>query len=1208
VLKSFHNHKNKLLNEIAGTSSAVVEVSTDFRPLTDLLFLVSGNKKIRARVLMWITGQGLMESSFAREKLLKEVKKVADDLASVGDARMRQATKSVGGDRRAVGMRMEHARFANFGSFYGKDSSDLNIDSMDLFSPEAYKKIPILKLIDQEKKMNGKSIFEYWLEKYEPKRCLVNQGDTKNRHFVYDFEEIRKAALDLGLKPFYFGGFNGLIQFMEKGDWKNDVEKKSHLLIRNNQFGISLIPDYREDEKGKRIINKNDLVSFDEDGKGKRPIYHFQGGGIASDEVSATAVINSLHNNFSDLSAAVQRKESEHPDVKDYDSIFQYNLHSLQRARGEDEDQRGRFASALGFENATGRSAWKKLPNLTNLPQEKWKEVFKNILRAGLKLPFRKEVKGTDGYELYSKTFKNEKFPDDSEDYDGWFYYNSKNKTFTFKLNTQQQQEVFDAITKRLDNNQYLARINILHIPSLKDLASKKDGSPDHDQRLTINYIINNAIENDPNLLKDFNVYIASPKKDLSQIRNRFEFIANDEKFELENVNPNEDDLNHPKIKELFEKGFRWNSRTDKPFKGLIEKLNSPEKQIAANPDSDSPDMGSPEINRLITTGFVWRGSPKETHPFKDYKDIKQVEIVKYLVKETEHYQEQYKVTFNKQENKFFLKPIVKKTDFSLTNGPDSFKVSLEFDENNVLKFYFYKPSFKDDVVSLVPRSVAASKKSYSREYPFVGSKDIMFKGGNKTNHFTGNVAGPQDWQTLLQRLKQGRRGGLHEFEKEDPSDRNYDESNLPSVVGGVALAKQWFNQLKATQIDFLRTIGSQLGGRGGKWASDSFDYNDLLAWGFEGLKQYSGTRWFQIGWINDDELKFYIGNYYSKGGKKRNDGIDSEEEYLKQVEKMYGRDYADDIKKLSSRLKGGGGLGILPKLLKKGAIGLPSDGETPENRNEFLKELEKIIEDYQKNYGSREKGKILIDYIREVSDEAADSYAENGFEVRKRMVGKYVLEKMIREVGKLSKSVAMTGFGGGNDDEEGGGVSGFSGSNFSRSSDDTYNTGRQRVSASDLPSGEVVSPDVQPSVVGRIKKVKKNPQASSSFDWSADPADVLKKDNQSLQRSTQNSPVVPQASSSFDWSADPADVLKKDNQSLQRENSNINLLGYTAWKKIQETIGTYAIVSKKPKDGDGYNVWGSLGDPKGVSITGDADTSKIDPIGKKGKIVKRKR
>jgi len=1241
VLKSFYNHKNSLLlNEVAGSSSAVVEVSTDFRPLTDLLFLVSGNKKIRARVLMWIMGQGLMEASFAREKLLEEVKKVANGLESVDDAKL--TPKSASSSRRAVGMRMEHARFSNFGSFYGKDSDDLDIDSMDLFSPEAYKRIPILKLIDQEKKMNGRSIFEYWLEKYEPKKCLVNQGDTKNRHFVYDFEEIRKAALSLGLKPFYFGGFNGLIQFMEKGDWKSDVEKKSYLSSRNNQFGIDLRPEFEQNKEGKRI-KKGDLISFDEDGKGKRPVYHFQGGGIVSDEVASTSLVNSLNNHFSDLSAAVQRKESEHPDIKDYDSIVQSDARSL-KSKSDDEDDEDaiilgdhRFANALGFDNAIGGSRWKKLPNLTNLPQEKWKEVFKNILIAGLQLPITKKRGMIDTDELYYKTFGNEKFSDTKEDYDGWFSFSEYSGLVTFKLSKQQQKEVFDAVTARLDNNEYLSRVQLSHIPSLKNLAIKKDGKVAHNQRLSINVIINNALKNNPGLLKDFNIYIASPKKDLSQIRNKFEFVANDEKFELQDVNPDKDDLDNPIIRNLFTKGFRWNSPSDKPFEGLIAKLDSPKKQIMADPSSDDPDMGSPDIRSLMRMGFNWKDINKKPHPFKNARNYDKIITKEFLVKEAE----QYEVTFNKKENKFYLKPIIK-TSFSLTNGPDSFKVSLERDENNVLKFYFYKPSFKDDIISLVPRSVVASPKSKSREFPFVGSKDIMFKGGNKTSHFTGNVAGPQDWQTLLQRLKQGRKGGLHEFEKGDSGDKNYDELNLPSVVGGVALAKKWFNSSKSGQDKFLQLIGSQLGGRGGKWASDWFVDDDLLQWGFESLKQFSGTRWFQIGWISDDELKQYIGEFHSKGIKKTNN-IDQEIELLK-AQKVYHGDYFDDITELNlarkSRLSGDATIGIKPLLLKYGAIDGSNNGETPEERNELLKALEKVIEQIQERQNkSRETGKILIDYIREMAPESADALAENGFKFRQRMIGKYVLDQMTRRVKELSKKTTMTGLGGGDDEEEGGGFEIDSGMMVSRSSSDTYDTGRQRVSASDLPSGEIVSPETQsknktPKKDGLKQQNTKVKRPTTSALSGAGESNPPKQQVSKVIRPTVSTVSVAGGASPPNRQ-EPANIaatstvvtdtgargvtnqvgslVKRPQLSnfpitTKKENFNINLLSYSAWKKIQETTGTYAIVSKKPKDGDGYNVWGSLGKTDGVSIAGDANTSKIDPIGKKGSNVSRKR
>ena len=34
-------------------------------------------------------------------------------------------------------------------------------------------------------------------------------------------------------------------------------------------------------------------------------------------------------------------------------------------------------------------------------------------------------------------------------------------------------------------------------------------------------------------------------------------------------------------------------------------------------------------------------------------------------------------------------------------------------------------------------------------------------------------------------------------------------------------------------------------------------------------------------------------------------------------------------------------------------------------------------------------------------------------------------------------------------------------------------------------------------------------------------------------------------------------------------------------------------------RDGGGFNWWGAVGHPLGISIKGDADTSKKDPIGK---------
>lgn len=55
----------------------------------------------------------------------------------------------------------------------------------------------------------------------------------------------------------------------------------------------------------------------------------------------------------------------------------------------------------------------------------------------------------------------------------------------------------------------------------------------------------------------------------------------------------------------------------------------------------------------------------------------------------------------------------------------------------------------------------------------------------------------------------------------------------------------------------------------------------------------------------------------------------------------------------------------------------------------------------------------------------------------------------------------------------------------------------------------------------------------------------------------------------------------------------------------LKEMAGTGAVYDgTKPKDGDGFNWWGAVGDPLGVSIKGDP----IKPKGKKRGRKKRKK
>ena len=72
---------------------------------------------------------------------------------------------------------------------------------------------------------------------------------------------------------------------------------------------------------------------------------------------------------------------------------------------------------------------------------------------------------------------------------------------------------------------------------------------------------------------------------------------------------------------------------------------------------------------------------------------------------------------------------------------------------------------------------------------------------------------------------------------------------------------------------------------------------------------------------------------------------------------------------------------------------------------------------------------------------------------------------------------------------------------------------------------------------------------------------------------------------------------MSKLAQLRARQNKQEHFVGYKKW---QEMVGTSAVYDgTKPKDGDGFNWWGAVGHPLGISIKGGANTSKKDPKGK---------
>lgn len=77
------------------------------------------------------------------------------------------------------------------------------------------------------------------------------------------------------------------------------------------------------------------------------------------------------------------------------------------------------------------------------------------------------------------------------------------------------------------------------------------------------------------------------------------------------------------------------------------------------------------------------------------------------------------------------------------------------------------------------------------------------------------------------------------------------------------------------------------------------------------------------------------------------------------------------------------------------------------------------------------------------------------------------------------------------------------------------------------------------------------------------------------------------------------------DEDELAKYENRKRFSSYMQWLKETEVVYDPRV---KPKDGCGFNYWGAPGKLGGVSITGEPDTAKTDPTGKKGSNARKRR
>ena len=222
-----------MCNEVSNISHTEIKFPVDYGPLGDLLTLIPGDK-LRTRALVWITTEGLMQASRGRNKLFllvkPELEKLQNTILPMTGA---HGIKNQQPSQKIAGVQ-EMAR--NVIGNWGRDPED-GFTVHDLFSKEAWARMPILEQV----KLDGKGILEYYFETFEPREMVLEKGSAKNGKWSIDLTKANSKIQELGLSPFYFGGFDGYIQYVEKGDWLEDHEKRS-AFSPNQQFGFDLTP------------------------------------------------------------------------------------------------------------------------------------------------------------------------------------------------------------------------------------------------------------------------------------------------------------------------------------------------------------------------------------------------------------------------------------------------------------------------------------------------------------------------------------------------------------------------------------------------------------------------------------------------------------------------------------------------------------------------------------------------------------------------------------------------------------------------------------------------------------------------------------------------------------------------------------------------------------------------------------------------------
>lgn len=585
------------------------------------------------------------------------------------------------------------------------------------------------------------------------------------------------------------------------------------------------------------------------------------------------------------------------------------------------------------------------------------------------------------------------------------------------------------------------------------------------------------------------------------------------------------------------------------------------------SPKIEERPVSNNDIENLKFRGYQWSLSDKDIA-----KGLKEPDWESHLFDEPET------LIFGDDENIQHIIKIVKRVD---PYNPNSYELKMQ--------------------VPQAEQEKRGARRNLSRPM-LLGGKGTNISGGE--NLGIGDENPSQNWEELEKQLLNGEIGEKYDLKGDEGDEGEYSKSfgdvhALPSVKSGISTSLR--HALTWSYQDYVPQ------NRGDK--DKLIGHDDLLRWAVKALWNFSGDQAFHFGYLTDEDFEGILkwdqeGQRVGSSQKPDEDIFDTEGQGIWSLLQKAGISDSNKQKKYVAKvvklMKGGGVWEDLKDL------GLPENVIASIGRNAKharIRQVTKFVDaNIQKEVNERRKSRVKS--ATDVAGKPVDSDERQGTE--DALQKGVAVSRLPKQIEIEPNPMSPEGLRAGHIDPRQQNPDVATTRIPDRVPDKLTEPQTIAAQGIDEPAAPVRPAPVRPAP--KIAPVRVAAQGTDDFFNSIkepETAPVVRPVSQPklARQPIARKPPPTQVLQGDDW----WDSVKERSQGNDFLNAlNERLLNYKIWREMAGTGAVYD--GTPPKDGGGFNWWGTVGHPLGVSISGDADTSKEDPTGKKGKKHGRKR